>query len=61
MSARYVTIEKAVELTGYTKRAIETKISKGVWLEGMQYKRAPDHRILIDMQGYEKWVEHQAA
>ena len=57
--ARFVTISLAEALTGYTKDAIETKIARGVWIEGREYRRAPDGRILIDMRGYEKWVESQ--
>jgi len=60
MAARYVQIAKFCEETGYTARAVETKIHRGVWVEGRQYRRAPDGRILIDMEGYEKWVENQS-
>lgn len=61
MTARYIRIPKFVDETGYTARAVETKISRGVWLEGKVYRRAPDGSILIDMEGYEKWVENQPA
>ena len=61
MTSRYIRITKFVEETGYTKRAVETKILRGVWLEGKHYRRAPDGSILMDMEGYEKWVENQPA
>ena len=54
---RYVLIQKASEVTGYTPKAIEHKIAKGVWTEGKEYRHAPDGRLLIDLQGFEKWVE----
>jgi len=57
LSAPYVTIEKAAEITGYTKRAIEAKIERGVWLEGDVWVHAPDGRRLISLRGYERWVE----
>lgn len=57
--ARFVTIGLAEALTGYTKDAIQTKISRGIWIEGREWRRAPDGRVLIDMRGYEKWVESQ--
>lgn len=57
MAARYVTIEKAEAETGYTADAIRGKIKRGDWLEGAVWKRAPDGRVLIDLQGYERWVE----
>lgn len=59
MSARYLTIPKFSELSGYSAKAIEVKIARGVWLENRQYRRAPDGRVLIDTIGYEKWVEGQ--
>lgn len=59
--SRYVTIAHAASLTGYSVASIETKIARGIWLEGRQWKRAPDGRVLIDMRGYERWVEGQSA
>lgn len=61
MSIRYQTIEKFSTESGYTKRAIETKIERGVWVENRQWRKAPDGRILIDTQGFEQWVEGQRA
>jgi hypothetical protein len=58
-SARFVTISLAHALTGYTVNAIETKINRGVWVEGLEWRRAPDGRVLIDMRGYERWVQSQ--
>lgn len=55
-SARYVTIALASARTGYSPKAFEMKIARGDWLEGYEYVRAPDGRVLIDMQGYEKWA-----
>jgi hypothetical protein len=55
--ARYVLIELAATLTGYTRKAIERKIERGDWAEGQVWRRAPDGRILIDLEGYKKWAE----
>jgi hypothetical protein len=57
LSAPYVVIEKAAEITGYTRRAIEAKIERGIWLEGQVWFRAPDGRRLISIRGFEQWVE----
>lgn len=57
MTAPYVVIEKAAEITGYTRRAIEEKIARGVWLEGQVWVHAPDGRRLISLKGYAQWVE----
>lgn len=58
-SVRYVLPAKFEELTGYTTKAVERKIQTRVWREGKEYRRAPDGRILVDLQGYARWVENQ--
>ncbi len=57
---RYITIKKHSELSGYSPNAIRTKISRGVWPEGQVWIKAPDGRVLIDTEGYEKWAVGQA-
>ena len=57
----YVLIPKAAELTGYSKRAIETKIERGVWVEGREWVKAPDGRRMVNMKGVMRWVESAAA
>lgn len=54
---RYVTIPKFAAESGYTEDAIRTKIRDGVWREGQEWKKAPDGRVLIDVDGYHRWVE----
>lgn len=54
---RYVTIQLAEVVSGYTVAAMETKIQRGVWVEGCEWIRAPDGRIMIDLRGVERWVE----
>lgn len=58
-ATRFVLLVKFEELTGYTVRASEGKIATGVWVEGREFRRAPDGRILIDLEGFERWVEGQ--
>jgi hypothetical protein len=58
---RYLRVAKFCELTGWTDRAVRRKIQEGVWLEGREYRRAPEGSILIDMQGYNQWVEREGA
>lgn len=57
---RFVTIELAEAVTGLTASAIRTKIGKGVWLEGRQYRRGPDGRVYVDLRGFEEWVAQGA-
>jgi hypothetical protein len=54
---RYVTIPKFAEQSGYTEDAIRTKIRDGIWAEGKIWIKAPDNRVLIDVEGYREWVE----
>jgi hypothetical protein len=54
---RYVLLPLANVLTSYTVKAIQRKIERGDWQEGKVWRRAPDGRILIDLIGYERWVE----
>lgn len=60
-SAPYVTIELAAAITGYSVKAINRKREDGVWLEGREWIKAPDGRILIIIKGFTKWVEAAAA
>jgi hypothetical protein len=57
--SRYVLLNIAASITGYTIKAMERKIERGDWQEGKEWRRAPDGRICIDLVGYEKWVERQ--
>lgn len=42
--------------TGYSEKAVQRKIEDGKWTEGEQYVRAPDGRILVDIDGFNKWA-----
>lgn len=58
MAVNWLTIRKFSELTGYSENAIRTKIRDGVWIEGRVWKKAPDGRNLISVDGYNQWVEN---
>lgn len=55
--ARYVLLPLANAITGYSVKAMERKIERGDWLEDHVWRRAPDGRILLDVLGYQRWVE----
>ena len=57
--SRYVLLNLAESIIGYTIKAMERKIERGDWPEGKVWRRAPDGRICIDLVGYEKWVENR--
>ena len=54
-----IRIEKFSEVTGYTPSAVRGKIATGAWVDGVQYVRAPDGHILINLEAYHKWAEGQ--
>jgi hypothetical protein len=56
-TARYVLLPLANLLTGYSVKAMERKIERGDWQEGKVCKGAPDGRIVIDVLGYQRWIE----
>lgn len=53
---RFVTISKLAAESGYTERAVRAKIDRGDWQQGQVWIRAPDGRILIDREGFERWA-----
>ena len=55
--ATHVLIPKAAELTGYSKRAIELKIARGQWREGIEWFKAPDGHRTINLEGVKRWQE----
>lgn len=58
---RYQVIKKFCEVSGYTERAVRTKIHRGVWVEKKHYRRAPDGRLMIDTEAVTQWVENPQA
>ncbi|HBP4600296.1 excisionase [Pseudomonas aeruginosa] len=54
---RYLTVKKFASESGYTEDAVRSKIRDGIWRLGEIWKKAPDGRTLIDVEGYEAWVE----
>lgn len=58
---RYLTIRKFATESGYTELAIRAKIHDGIWMQDKVWRKAPDGRILIDVEGYHEWVESGGA
>lgn len=57
MNLGWVLLECFCQNTGYTVKAIRRKIEDGKWIEGKQYRKAPDGRITISIEGYSNWVQ----
>lgn len=58
---RHVKLSKFHELTGYSSNAVHQKIAKGVWIEGIHYVKAPDGRLMVDLEAYDAWVRSESA
>ncbi|WP_232477554.1 excisionase [Pseudomonas aeruginosa] len=48
---RYLTVKKFASESGYTEDAVRSKIRDGIWRLGEIWKKAPDGRTLIDVEG----------
>lgn len=57
----YKTVRQFSAESGYTEAAIRAKMADGTWIENLVWRHAPDGRVLIDLRGYENWVESTAA
>jgi hypothetical protein len=57
MMAKYQTIKKFSQESGYTEAAIRTKMQDGTWKKGAVWIKAPDNRVLISVEGYNAWAE----
>lgn len=55
--APYVVLKLAATITGLTVKAMRHKMDRGQWLEGREYRKAPDGNIYVSMRGYQQWVE----
>lgn len=54
---KWVLIPKFCELTGYTTRAVNTKIDKGVWAQGIHWKKSKDGHRFINLVEFDKWID----
>jgi len=53
---RFVTTGLFAAISGYSSNAVRIKISRGVWVEGREYIRAPDGHLFIDREGVQRWL-----
>lgn len=54
---KWVLINKVIELIGYTDDAIRAKIKRGIWLQNIHWKKAPDGRLVFNIEAIQKWME----
>lgn len=61
LTLKWVLINKFCSESGYTDKAVRRKIEGGIWLKGIHWRKAPDGRIMINREAFERWVESTAA
>lgn len=54
---KWVTKYKIAELTGLTVKAVEARREKGIWIDGVHWKKVSDGRIWFNTEAIEKWIE----
>lgn len=57
---RWMLIKRFAEVTDYSENAVRHKIKGGIWVEGRIWRKAPDGRIFVNMDEFERWLESQA-
>jgi hypothetical protein len=57
MQMKWVTIKKFADMSGYTEEAIRNKTKKGIWAFKVHFTKAPDGRILINVEEVTKWMQ----
>ncbi|HKX40900.1 MAG TPA: excisionase [Burkholderiaceae bacterium] len=55
--AKYITVKLAAAVYGMTEKAIRRRMEEGVWLEGREWRRAPDGRLYVIPRGVDAWIE----
>ena len=58
---KWVTIRRFSELSGYSEEAVRMKTKNGTWAYKVHFTKAPDGRILINLEEVQKWVESTKA
>lgn len=53
---RWVLINRASELIGYSEDAIRHMVKNGRWVEGRIWKKV-GNRVFINLEEFDRWVE----
>lgn len=53
----WVRINRYCELTGETPDSVKHKRDKGLWLEGIHYRKAADGKLWYNLTEINKWLQ----
>jgi hypothetical protein len=56
-TCQWVLINRLAEITGYSEDAVRHKVKNGTWVQGRVWRKAPDGRIFVNIEEFERWVE----
>ena len=54
---KWVRLKKYCELSGDTEYAVRHRRVRGIWLDGIHARLAPDKRLWVNLDEVNKWVE----
>lgn len=57
---RYIPLRGYCEMTGESAEAVRKRIQRGIWAEGIHYRKDPMGEIRIIPEGVDAWVEQRA-
>lgn len=52
---KWVTLKLYAQSSGYTPGALHQKIRRGQFIEGQHFRKAPDRRILMNVEACQNW------
>ena len=56
LGRHWVLINKLADYTGYSDDAIRAKKTRGIWKEGVHWRKGPDNRVLFNMVAIQSWM-----
>lgn len=54
---KWVKLKRYCERSGDTQDAVQKKLARGIWLDGVQIKTAPDGARWVNEEAVDQWVE----
>ena len=58
MILKWVKAKRYFELSGDTRSAFDHKRSKGMWVEGREWRRAEDGVLWVNLEAVEQWAQN---
>ena len=56
VDTHWVLISKVAEYTGYSDDAIRAKKTRGIWKEGVHWRKGPDNRVIFNLVAIQFWM-----